>query len=183
MATTASSGNPWSVGDTLLQSLEIIHRSYGVSVPTVPPRVMTTARSLPTHLQYLHPVTKRILGFHILCYSAPEACLTEVHFRLGGNFDLPFLQIPHWPISYRFILHQAVLIGFFGHPWFVYSFPPFEAEVGITPTRCCPYRAHREKLAALFFSYPYDPDLFSQQAKERAGRESRRAVEKWYEDW
>ena len=47
-----------------------------------------TTQSLFTHLYYLRSVTERILGLHNHRYSTPEACLTEVHLRLGHRLHL-----------------------------------------------------------------------------------------------
>ena len=86
------------------------------------------------------PIRKQWKQFQL--YSTPDSCLTEVHLRLGCNFDLSFLQIPHWLKACRIPASGWLSLSFFGHPWFVYSFPPFRVETGFPPASDCPYRAH-----------------------------------------
>ncbi len=86
--------------------------------------------------------TERTSGFRNPRYSALDACLKEVHSRLGCDFGSAFLQIPH-----RLRLNRVSVMGSSfavssDTLGFAYSFPPFRAEVGFTPTSCCPYRAH-----------------------------------------
>ena len=90
----------------------------------------------------LYPFTYRILGFASSCLLAHGYGLTKVHFRLSGNFDLSFLQIPHWPNRHH--------VSPVGGPRqvssdtlaFVYIFPPIGVMVGHSPTRFCSCWAH-----------------------------------------
>ena len=73
---------------------------------------------LPSLQQY---VTERILDFGVCGRLVLHCCLTKVHFRLAGNSDYGFLQIPHW----------ALLSGsfaFFGHPCLRLYLPSFQGD-------------------------------------------------------
>ncbi len=102
--TMAESANPWPITFALLQCLEICCRIYSVSVP-VALSPGKTNNSIPVYPPpILASVTEKILGFRSHGYSAPDACLTEVHFRLGYSFGSTFLQIPHWLLPNHYSL-------------------------------------------------------------------------------
>ena len=93
---------PWPITYTSLRRLGELCRSYMLPVkPTDLPRVrvITFFAYLPSILE---KVTQRILDFEIVCSLILFSCLTKVHFRLGSEFDLDFLQIPHWPLTMCF---------------------------------------------------------------------------------
>ncbi len=97
MATLTSSETPWLITLIFLCRLEIICRSYSVSTPTGPPRVMATTcfSRLPTSITSIC-LRKGYWVFTIIAAPPQMAAYTEDHFRLGCGFDSSFLQIPHW---------------------------------------------------------------------------------------
>ena len=49
---------------------------------------------------------RRILGLHNHRYSTPEACLTEVHFRLGHNLTSSFFR----SLIYQTLIPSSVIL-------------------------------------------------------------------------
>ncbi len=80
-----------------------------------------------------------------MCFaiSPTHHAFTEVHSRLGDDFDSGFLQIPHWLNNMFTSAAAASHLVSSDTLAFVYTFPPLWVVIELTSTSYYPCRAHK----------------------------------------